>query len=198
MIVHISRHQREWVIGLWLALIATVLSAVWWFRDVLTVDNFADWINAHFLLASLIYTVLLSFRGLFLVPSTPLLLAGIVVFPSGWVWSLNMIGILTSSAIVYLMVRFVGFDFMVREKYRQQAERLHDVMERRGLPIIILWSCFPLVPTDAIIYAAATLRMTLYKCLLGVAIGEGILITLYVTTGRGVMGWLQMVPLTQT
>ena len=182
-----DNRSRYVALAIWAAVAAVVLLLWAWFGRNFSPELFADWVNGNLLLASLLYTLLLSVRGIFLVPSTPLLFAGILVFPGPLVWGLNMIGILTSSAIVYGMVRSVGVDYLVREKYREVTRRLSRLMHRHGEKVIVGWSFFPAVPTDVIVYTAATLRLSLPRCLLAVAIGEGILITLYVSTGQGLM-----------
>ena len=45
-------------------------------------------------------------------------------------------------------------------------------MRRRGLAIVVGWSVFPFVPTDAICYVAGTLRMPIGRFLLGVTLGK--------------------------
>ncbi|TGG90739.1 TVP38/TMEM64 family protein [Natronospirillum operosum] len=176
----------------WASVAALALSLFLLFRHRLSADHLSLWFNDNLLVASLVYTLILSLRGLFLIPSTPLLFMGIAVFPPVWVWSLNMIGILTSSAIVYVMVRGFGFDYLVRERYAARARQLSRLMEKHGEPVIIGWSFFPAVPTDVIIYCAATLRLSLVRCLVAVGIGEGILITFYVAGGNQLMAMLGM------
>lgn len=176
--------SRTLLIAGW-ACAAFAAVSFWWFygRHVLEPEDWSDWVADNLMLASLIYFSILSLRGVFLIPSTPLLFAGIVLFPAVWVWVLNMLGILTSSALVYTLVRAFGFDYMVRRKYRRQAQQLSALMRRHGFPVIVGWSFFPAVPTDVIVYSAATLRMPVVRCLTAVAIGEGVLITFYVAGG---------------
>ena len=187
-----SNRSRVVALFIWGSVAATVLTLWLSFGRHLSPAVFADWVNGNLVLASLVYTLLLSVRGIFLVPSTPLLFAGIVVFPPTLVWILNMVGILTSSTIVYLLVRSFGFDYLARSKYQKTTRRLSHLMDEHGEKVIVGWSFFPAVPTDVIIYTAATVRLSLLRCLVAVAIGEGILITLYVATGQGLLelfGW---------
>ena len=67
---------------------------------------------------------------------------------------------------------------------------LHAVdrlLERRGLPIVIGWSFFPLLPTDAVCYLAGVVRMHFGKMLLGVAIGEGAICAIYIFVGDSLL-----------
>jgi uncharacterized membrane protein YdjX (TVP38/TMEM64 family) len=49
------------------------------------------------------------------------------------------------------------------------------------------WSFFPLVPTDVICYVAGMMKMPFYKMMLGLFIGEMVLVTAYVCLGKGIM-----------
>ncbi|MCH8553335.1 MAG: VTT domain-containing protein [Natronospirillum sp.] len=184
MTPRLGRRGQLSALIIWASVAALVLTLIFLFRDQLTAEQVTGWFADNLLLASLAYTLILCMRGIFLIPSTPLLFMGIAVFPAAWVWSLNMIGIIISSAIVYLMVRSFGFDYLVRERYRARAVQLSRLMQKHGEPVIIGWSFFPVVPTDVIIYCAATLRLSLTRCLIAVGIGEGILITFYVAGGN--------------
>ena len=63
------------------------------------------------------------------------------------------------------------------------------LLERHGLPIVIGWSFFPLLPTDAVVYVAGVVRMPLPKVLLGVAMKSLPVGTAYaVWTGIGAVG----------
>ena len=58
--------------------------------------------------------------------------------------------------------------------------KVRTALRRKELPIIVGWSFFPVVPTDLIIYVASTLSIPLWKCLLGVLLGEGTLNAFYI------------------
>lgn len=185
-----TNRSRLLALIIWGSVAAVVLTLWWIYGRRFSPEWVADWVNGNLLLASVAYTLLLSVRGVFLVPSTPLLFAGIVVFPPALVWGLNMVGILTSSTIVYLLVRSFGFDYLARSKYQKTTRQLSRLMDQHGEKVIVGWSFFPAVPTDVIVYTAATVRLSLFRCLGAIAIGEGILITLYVTTGQGILSVL--------
>lgn len=186
----LGQRGRLVALVIWAAVAATALSLFLTFQHHLSAEAVRGWFDDNLLLASVVYTLLLSVRGVFLVPSTPLLFIGIAVFPGPLVWTMNMVGILTSSALVYTLVRGFGFDYMLREKYQARARQLSGLMRKHGVPVIIGWSFFPVVPTDVIIYTAATLRMSLMRCLMAVGIGEGVLITFYVAGGATLLAFL--------
>jgi uncharacterized membrane protein YdjX (TVP38/TMEM64 family) len=65
-------------------------------------------------------------------------------------------------------------------RYPEETRKVKGALKRKELPIIAGWSFFPVVPTDLIIYVASTLKIPLWKCLLGVLIGEGTLNAFYI------------------
>ena len=92
----------------------------------------------------------------------------------------NLVGIITSSTIVYHFAGFLGLRDAFERKYPGKIQRVRSALGRKELPIIIGWSFFPVVPTDLIIYVASTLKIPLWRCLLGVLIGEGALNAFYI------------------
>jgi uncharacterized membrane protein YdjX (TVP38/TMEM64 family) len=134
------------------------------------------------------YVLLLSGLGLFFIPSTPFAAAGVVLFGSWLAYVLNIIGIITSTIVVYYFVQFTGVDTFLAKKQQRHVKRVTKALHHRELPIIIAWSMFPAVPTDAIIYAASGLNISLKKCILGVLLGEGILNLAYILFFSGLLG----------
>jgi uncharacterized membrane protein YdjX (TVP38/TMEM64 family) len=129
-----------------------------------------------------LYYLIISFKGLTLIPSTPLLLAGILIFNPVEVFIVNMAGIMTSSAIVYYFSKYQEFDIYFETKYSKYMDLIRAKLKDKELPIIVLWSFLPPAPTDLIVYVASTLRINVFKCLLGVFIGEAIINAFYITT----------------
>ena len=89
-------------------------------------------------------------------------------------------GIITSSTIVYHFARFLGLGYALEARYPSQKAKIQQALSKKELPIIIGWSFFPAVPTDLMIYVASSLNVPLWKCLLGVLIGEGFLNAVYI------------------
>ena len=118
-----------------------------------------------------------------ILPSTPLVLAGMLVFPPALLYVVNFICIFTSSTIVYYWSGYVGCGEYFHKKYPQRLGQLKHALQERELSVIILWGFFPAVPTDMICYVSETLNIKLWKCLLGVAIGEGMICAIYIFGG---------------
>jgi uncharacterized membrane protein YdjX (TVP38/TMEM64 family) len=130
-----------------------------------------------------IYLAFGCVRGFTLVPATYLVLAGMLVLPPIPLYSLTIAGIVVSSAAVYFFAEAMQFDRFFERRYPRQVSRLRALLRRRELPIVIVWSFFPLAPTDLVCYVCGALKVDLKKCLLGVVIGEGAICAIYIFVG---------------
>lgn len=168
-------HLRKGVIITWLIIVVVLLALYALHQEWFDVSQLRDMVSQRHVLVAIIYVTILSFLGLTLIPSTPFAIAGVLLFHPVEAYVLNLVGILTSSTIVYYFARFVGFNDYFKAKYPKKMEKIQKALHKKELPIIIGWSFFPAVPTDLIIYVSSTLHVHLWKALLGVLIGEGIL-----------------------
>lgn len=122
-------------------------------------------------------------RGFTLLPSTPFVLAGTLLFPEHphWVLIGSVICIVLSSALIYLLSPVWQID----QHFKPQ--KLAHIREKLNHPsgsfFVLLWSFFPAVPTDAICYVAGTLRVRILPFLAAVALGELVICTIYVYLG---------------
>jgi len=164
----------------WLVMVAVVLSIYWTHQDAFDVEWIRSVVHENRTLIIPFYLLLLSVLGLTFLPSTPFAIAGVVLFHPALAYSLNLVGIITSSTIVFHFARFLGLNQALEGRYPARAARVRSALAHRELPIIIGWSFFPVVPTDLIIYVASTLEIPLWKCLVGVLIGEGALNAVYI------------------
>lgn len=141
--------------------------------------------NDYKIIMVLIYLFILSILGLFFIPSTPFAIAGVFIFSPAEAYIFNLIGIVTSSTIVYYFAKYLGLDQAMKEKYPKQIKKTKKTLQHKELPIIASWSFFPIVPTDLMIYVASTLNISYRKCLLGVLLGEGLLNAFYIFSTLG-------------
>lgn len=157
-----------------------------WFN----IDFLEGVVREHRIWAMLLYLFILAIISIFLIPSTPFAVAGVVIFSPVEAFILNLVGILVSSVIVYYFARYLGIKEIFETKYSKKLEKIKKALSKKELPIIIGWSFFPAVPTDLIIYACSGLNISLKKCLLGVLIGEGILNFFYIFSVDAVINFL--------
>jgi len=182
----IKNHYKRiiaWITVLVVAAIVYVLNP--W---IFSVDNIVSFVGDNKYWAMFIYFLILSVLGIFVViPSTPFAIAGVIIFSPVEALVLNLLGILTSTTIVYYFARYLGIGEVFEEKYPGKIKKLKKALQHKEMPIIISWSFFPAVPTDVITYVASGMRIPIYKCLTGVFIGEGLLNTIYILSAGAII-----------
>lgn len=139
------------------------------------------------LLASITLLILGSLRGFTLLPVTLLLVAGILFVPAWPLFIIILIGIVISSLSVYYFSGYLKLDTLFDTKHRKLLEKGKQYLNNYEFPVVTLWSMMPFLPTDVICYLAGTIRMNVYKFILGVLIGEGIVCALYIWGGKSLL-----------
>jgi uncharacterized membrane protein YdjX (TVP38/TMEM64 family) len=140
-----------------------------------------------------IYILLTFVRGFFLIPSTPFVIAGALLFPEHltWVLLISMAGIMFSTTSIYYFSDFLGFSKQLNKKSSAKIalwkSRLNS---RKSIIFIAGWSLFPFVPTDIISYTGGILKTSFKHIFIGVFIGELILCSLYVYFGATILSFL--------
>ncbi|QYZ78346.1 TVP38/TMEM64 family protein [Methanofollis formosanus] len=178
---------RRAVPFIWASLVALGLMAYVLYPEYFSLAALDGTTDEHRAVALLVYFLILSIRGLVFVPSTPLLLSGIVLFDPLEVFVVSMLGILTSSTLVHCCARRLGFDAVLEKRYPEQSAQIRAHLLEHQFPVIAGWSICPIVPTDLVVYLASTLRVPLWKCLVGVGAGEAALLSLYILVIKGVL-----------
>lgn len=170
----------------WAILIAIGISCYFAFLggDLSAIANQARSLTSqNFMLAALIYTLILSVRGMTFIPSTPLLFIGMAIFPAHFTFWANMLGILISCLLVIYSIHRVGIDTALAGVKNKHYVKIRDRIDRNGYYAIVLWSFFPFAPTDAIVYVASGIGVSRKKIIAGVMTGEAILNAAYVYGG---------------
>ncbi len=142
------------------------------------------------ILGYLVYLLLGCARGFTLIPSTYLVLSGLLFFPPVPLFVLSLTGILVSSSIIYFFSEALHLDEFFERNHADLIARMKLILEKNQLPIVIGWSLFPLAPTDLICYLCGTLEVDFKKLLLGVFIGEGTICAIYIFLGGHLLRFL--------
>jgi uncharacterized membrane protein YdjX (TVP38/TMEM64 family) len=174
---------RSFGLYLWLALIASSLSLFFFMPELFEPQSIRQFLTDNIFSGLLVYFIISTLRGFTLIPLTPIVLAGVLVFPPWPLFLVNQAGVYTSSAILYYMTRYMRFDNFFFTHYPQQVEKLILLLRKRELPVISLWGFAPFIPTDMIICICSVLRISVFKTLLGVSIGEGVICAVYIFGG---------------
>jgi uncharacterized membrane protein YdjX (TVP38/TMEM64 family) len=170
----------------WLIGVGVAIYFVAFHRDAI-VDRLEAATTASLIAGGAIYLLLGCLRGFTLIPVTSLVVIGIVFFPPVPLFVLTLAGILVSSASIYYFAEALHLDELLQQKHGRQLDRARTLLDRFGLPIIIGWSFFPLLPTDLICYLAGVLRIRFLTCIVGVAIGEGAICATYIFLGDWIL-----------
>ena len=170
---------------LWIALIAIGLVLFFLHPDWFTKDYIANYVSQNSKNIILLYTTLSLIRGLFLLPSTPFVFAGILIFPDQpWlIFTISLIGILITATYLYFASRFLEFDKLFGTAHSQKKEKIISKLNKHGFWLVLAWSFFPLVPTDLICYIAGSIRLNFSKYIVALLIGEAILVSGYIFLG---------------
>ena len=181
---------RRIALGLWVSLVAGLTALYALHPELMRPEVLVEMLRGSGQPVLLAYVVLSVVRAFTLIPSTVLILVGMLLFPDrpGFVMVSSLTGIVISAAIVYLFFEFLGLGEFFESRHPARLRWLKDQMRRRGLPIVFAWSAFPFVPTDVICYVAGTIRMHVGTFLFGVALGELPLVAFYVLAGGAVFG----------
>ncbi len=185
---------RRIIFVVWILVLA---GGVGWYLsspDSFTAEKIAAFLQRFQSSIWLIYLAFSALRGFTLLPSTPLVIAGTILFP-GQSWTVlaaSMAGILFSSTIIYYFSEFLGFDEYFEGHKPEMTHRIKARLEHPlGFLFVAGWAFFPLVPTDLVCYLAGTTRMNYWKFIAAVGIGEVILCIFYIFFGGSVINFVR-------
>ncbi|PHR30352.1 MAG: hypothetical protein COA38_10575 [Fluviicola sp.] len=174
----IQRPQtKKIILGIWIALIVAAIVLYVLFPKEFTAKGIKEFIIQFNAVSIVVYMFICLIRGLFLIPSTPFVLAGALLFPNKlWlVFIVSILGILGSGTFIYLAAQFLDFG----EKKVKKINTINKKVRKHGFWIVLGWAFFPIVPTDLICYVAGRTRMNFWKYISALFIGEALLIASY-------------------
>jgi uncharacterized membrane protein YdjX (TVP38/TMEM64 family) len=171
---------RQKTLITWIAVVVVTLILYYAKPDLFDISFLRTYVTDHKVIVLGLYLMILTFIGLTIIPSTPFAIAGVLLFPPFTAYIINLIGIITSSVVVYYFTKYLRLDLWLESKYPAKIEKVKKALRKKELPIIAGWSFFPVVPTDLIIYVSSSLKIPFWKCAVGIIIGEGTLNAIYI------------------
>lgn len=178
--MHERPRIRKKTLYIWITTTILILVLYLFNRDLFDISFLQKFVYDHRLMVITVYLIILTIIGLTFIPSTPFAIAGVLFFPPAQAYIINLVGIITSSAIVYYFTQYLRLNIWIEAKYPDKIVKIRNALYKKELPIIAGWSFFPVVPTDLIIYVSSTLGIPYWKCLAGIIIGEGTLNAFYI------------------
>ncbi|CAL2075579.1 TVP38/TMEM64 family protein [Tenacibaculum sp. 190524A05c] len=154
--------------------------------EILSVDYIKNWISSYKGHILIVYILISLVRGFFLIPSTPFVIVGALLFPDNLflVLVISMLGIMLSATSLYYFSDLLGFSEYLEKKYPEKVKKWESKLQSSKATYLVLgWSFFPLVPTDIICYVAGIIKMPFKYMFMGVFIGELVLVSFYIFSG---------------
>ena len=168
-------------------MIVSGIGAYLLFPDEFTAPKIAEFLLRFQGEIWLVYLALSALRGLTLLPSTPLVIAGTLLFPNQpfAVLTVSIVGIMLSSSMIYFFSDLLGFSDYFENHKPGLTHRIKSRLEHpAGFAFVAIWAFFPLVPTDLVCYVAGTTKMNFLKFIAAVFAGELVLCILYIYSGN--------------
>ena len=186
--------MRTVCLAVWLMAILAGVGSYLMYPQAFTAENITAFLLRFQGGIWLVYLAICVFRGFSLLPSTPLVIAGTLLFPTQpfAVLAVSITGILLSSTMIYFFSEYLGFsDFFENHK----PELTHTIKARlerpTGFMFVALWAFFPLVPTDLVCYLAGTTKMNYREFIAAVFAGEMVLCCFYIFFGGAVLKYVR-------
>lgn len=168
---------KKIILGLWISLIVAALTVYFIYPSYFTALGIKTFISEYATQSILVYALICMVRGIFLIPSTPFVLAGGLLFPNQLlvVFIISLVGIIISGTFIYYTSNFLTF----KSNQSKKIELIKTRINKYGFWIVLGWSFFPVVPTDLICYVAGKTNMHFGKYILALLLGEAVLIGIY-------------------
>jgi len=173
---------------LWLLFVAAFV-LLYWTRAATWGSEFRGVAESSMLLGYALYLALGCVRGFTLIPAANLVLLAIPIFPPVPLLALTLAGILVSSASIYAFAGSLHLAEYFETKHAAAVARVRAALARNPTTIVMVWSFFPLAPTDLICYVCGAMRISFRRFMIGVLIGEGAICALYIFAGRGLWNY---------
>ena len=165
---------RYIVLGLWIGFLLFCIGYCACYPSTLSSNYLSTFFQKFEGFISVVYVTISILRGFTLLPSTPFILAGAMIFPEHllFVFFVSLLGAIISSALIYHFAHLMGFDSFFEKKYPQKIGLMQKRMnQKRGALFIIGWVLFPFVPTDLLCYVAGIIRMNFTRFILAMFLG---------------------------
>lgn len=172
---------RKYTISIWIIVLAIFWIYILNHREILDPKNFAALIQWFWSGAIIVYGLVFLFRWILLVPSTPLILVGMLLFPNSphIVFIISMMGIIFSSLVIYRFSDLLWFDEYF-EEHNHNNKKMEYFINKYWFFAVAFWSFFLVLPTDLVCYIAGMVRMNIYKFIAWVFVWEGLIIWLFI------------------
>ena len=161
----------------WITMVLCCLLLYLFYGKYITPSAITHWITSNTFSVIIIYCLLCAVRGLFMLPVTPFIFAGILLFPNQPVLLLiiSLSCILVSSIFIYYASLYMNFGSFFEKKYPDKIVSIQaKLSQSSGFYFITAWGLLPFTPTYLIIYGAGSIKLPLWKGIGPGLVGAGL------------------------
>jgi len=187
---NMPRKGKIIIYSIWILIIIAFAILYFLSPETFSADRITKFIKTFNTEMLWIYILLSLMRGFFLIPSTPFVIAGGLLFPDRLLLILiiSMVGVMVSATAIYYFSDFLGFSKRLNHRFTSKTETWRArFSSSKSVFFIAGWSLLPIVPTDLICYAGGILKAPFKYIFTGVFIGELILCYIYIYFGASVL-----------
>jgi uncharacterized membrane protein YdjX (TVP38/TMEM64 family) len=167
--------NKKIIIYAWVLLLLSVFVAYLYFPKIVNLENILSMISSNYIVAISVFTIFVFLRGFTLISPLIVTMVSLLFFSPLEVFLINTLGIVVSSFLIYEVSDYLGFNDYFEDNHKDKVEKIRKSFEKKEIPIMIGWSFFPFFPTDVLVYVAASLKVSLWRCLVGIFIGTALI-----------------------
>jgi uncharacterized membrane protein YdjX (TVP38/TMEM64 family) len=179
------------IIGLlWIAVIFAVSGFTFLNKDQFDSDAVVRILSTTGPYVLLTYSLVSVVRGMFLIPSTPFVIAGTVMFPETpiLILSITLVSIILTTIVLYYFPKYLKYDQYFNQKYSTKLDKyIQPLKSKYSLLFCAGWALIPFTPTDLVSYLAGVVKLPFWRVLVGILIGEIILCSIYIYLTLGII-----------
>lgn len=178
--------SQKIAIILWSSLIVVTLGLILSRPDLLQGDNLKAFIEKNADSLKAFYFGICLLRCFTLIPATPFILSGVLLFPHDldFVLLVCMVSALIAATIHFYFSRFLEFDRLLEKRFGKYFLKAKNAMTKNGMLYVFLWSIAPIAPSEVIYYIAGLSGMKFAKFFLAVFLGEAVILWVYIYVGH--------------
>jgi uncharacterized membrane protein YdjX (TVP38/TMEM64 family) len=178
-------------IVIWGLIAGLAITGMQWLFSHYDLSELQDLIEQYYWYIVSAYALLITLRGLLFIPTMP----AIIMMASSinpWVmFAITFSATCCSAYLVCLAVDYLDMQKKIDKFPGKTLKRAQGWINSSGVAAVTGWAFFPLVFTDIIVYLARLSGMSYKKIILGIAIGEGLLIMILITVTEWLVALLQ-------
>jgi uncharacterized membrane protein YdjX (TVP38/TMEM64 family) len=165
---------------IWGSIVIVAIWAMNWLVSRYSVNELQDAIEQYYWYILSGYALLISVRGLLFIPTMPVIMMMANSINYWTMFSVTLAATCCSAYLVCLAVDNLDMQKKVDALPGKTIKRAQHWINSSGIVAVTGWAFFPLVFTDIIVYLARLSGMSYKQIILGIAVGEGLLILILI------------------